>query len=103
MRGQLGGTGAASIAEATVMVGSFMFDFDTQTMVHCLKVPSEKFRDKLRQGDLDEREVEIQVSASPIGVEIMAPPGMEEMTSQLQGLFLQGFSLLTGSRLVHSR
>ena len=47
----------------------------------------EKFRDKLRQGDLDEREVEIQVSAAPIGVEIMAPPGMEEMTSQLQGLF----------------
>ncbi|MGB4335457.1 MAG: ATP-dependent protease ATPase subunit HslU [Chromatiaceae bacterium] len=47
----------------------------------------EKFRDKLRQGDLDEREVEIQVSASPIGVEIMAPPGMEEMTSQLQGIF----------------
>jgi len=47
----------------------------------------EKFRDKLRQGDLDEREVEIQVSASPIGVEIMAPPGMEEMTSQLQSLF----------------
>jgi ATP-dependent HslUV protease ATP-binding subunit HslU len=47
----------------------------------------EKFRDKLRQGALDEREVEIQVSASPIGVEIMAPPGMEEMTSQLQSLF----------------
>ena len=47
----------------------------------------EKFRDKLRQGDLDEREVEIQVSAAPIGVEIMAPPGMEEMTSQLQGIF----------------
>ena len=47
----------------------------------------EKFRDKLRQGDLDEREVEIQVSASPIGVEIMAPPGMEDMTSQLQSLF----------------
>ena len=47
----------------------------------------EKFRDKLRQGELDEREVEIQVSASPIGVEIMAPPGMEDMTSQLQSLF----------------
>ena len=47
----------------------------------------EKFRDKLRRGDLDEREVEIQVSASPIGVEIMAPPGMEDMTSQLQSLF----------------
>ena len=38
-------------------------------------------------GDLDDREIEIQVSASPLGVEIMAPPGMEEMTSQLQGLF----------------
>jgi len=47
----------------------------------------EKFRDKLRRGELDEKEIEIQVSATPIGVEIMAPPGMEEMTSQLQGLF----------------
>ncbi len=47
----------------------------------------EKFREKLRAGELDDREVEIQVSASPLGVEIMAPPGMEEMTSQLQGLF----------------
>ncbi|WP_133510819.1 ATP-dependent protease ATPase subunit HslU [Candidatus Thiosymbion oneisti] len=50
-------------------------------------VTREKFRDKLRRGDLDEKEIEIQVSATPIGVEIMAPPGMEEMTSQLQGLF----------------
>jgi ATP-dependent HslUV protease ATP-binding subunit HslU len=47
----------------------------------------EKFRDKVRRGDLDEREVELQVAVSPVGVEIMAPPGMEEMTSQLQGLF----------------
>ncbi len=46
-----------------------------------------KFRDKLRRGDLDGKEIEIQVSATSIGVEIMAPPGMEEMTSQLQGLF----------------
>ncbi|WP_193177447.1 lipoate--protein ligase family protein [Oricola nitratireducens] len=46
---KIGGTGAASIGEATVMVGSFMFDFDTETMARCLKVPSEKFRDKLRQ------------------------------------------------------
>ncbi len=46
---KIGGTGAASIAEATLMVGSFMFDFDTETMSKCLKVPSEKFRDKLRQ------------------------------------------------------
>jgi ATP-dependent HslUV protease ATP-binding subunit HslU len=47
----------------------------------------EKFRVKLRAGELDEREVELQVSAAPLGVEIMAPPGMEEMTNQLQGLF----------------
>jgi lipoate---protein ligase len=46
---KIGGTGAASIAEATCMVGSFMYDFDTATMARCLKVPSEKFRDKLRQ------------------------------------------------------
>ena len=47
---KIGGTGAASIGEATLMVGSFMYDFDTETMAKCLKVPSEKFRDKLRQG-----------------------------------------------------
>jgi lipoate-protein ligase A len=47
---KIGGTGAASIGEATVMAGSFMFDFDTETMAQCLKVPSEKFRDKLRAG-----------------------------------------------------
>ncbi len=46
---KIGGTGAASIGEATVMVGSFMFDFNTAEMARCLKVPSEKFRDKLRQ------------------------------------------------------
>ena len=46
-----------------------------------------KFREKLRNGELDDKEIEMEVSASPIGVEIMAPPGMEEMTSQLQGMF----------------
>jgi ATP-dependent HslUV protease ATP-binding subunit HslU len=50
-------------------------------------VTREKLRERLRRGELDEREIEIQVSASPLGVEIMAPPGMEEMTSQLQSLF----------------
>lgn len=45
------------------------------------------FRKKLRDGQLDDKEIEIEVSASPIGVEIMAPPGMEEMTNQLQSMF----------------
>ncbi|NBC47808.1 MAG: ATP-dependent protease ATPase subunit HslU [Gammaproteobacteria bacterium] len=47
----------------------------------------DKFRQKLRSGDLDDREIEIEVSQAPLGVEIMAPPGMEDMTNQLQGLF----------------
>lgn len=47
----------------------------------------QKFRKKLREGDLDDKEIEIEVNAPSVGVEIMAPPGMEEMTNQLQGMF----------------
>jgi ATP-dependent HslUV protease ATP-binding subunit HslU len=47
----------------------------------------QKFRKKLREGDLDQKEIEIEISGSSMGVEIMAPPGMEEMTSQLQNMF----------------
>ncbi len=47
----------------------------------------QKFRKMLREGALDEREVEVRLRQSTLGVEIMAPPGMEEMTSQLQGMF----------------
>ena len=47
----------------------------------------QRFRKLLREGKLDDKEVEIEVSAAGIGVEIFAPPGMEEMTSQLQGMF----------------
>ena len=45
------------------------------------------FRKKLREGELDDKEIEIELEANSIGVEIMAPPGMEEMTSQLQNMF----------------
>lgn len=45
------------------------------------------FRKKLREGQLDDKEIEIDVAAPQMGVEIMAPPGMEEMTNQLQGMF----------------
>lgn len=45
------------------------------------------FRKKLREGELDDKEIEIELAVSPVGVEIMAPPGMEEMTNQLQGMF----------------
>ena len=49
------------------------------------------FRKKLREGKLDDKEIELELAANQIGVEIMAPPGMEEMTSQLQNMF-QGMS-----------
>ncbi|MBS9423301.1 HslU--HslV peptidase ATPase subunit [Photorhabdus caribbeanensis] len=45
------------------------------------------FRKKLREGQLDDKEIEIDVATTPVGVEIMAPPGMEEMTNQLQSMF----------------
>ncbi len=45
------------------------------------------FRKKLREGDFDEQEIEIEIQTPSVGVEIMAPPGMEEMTSQLQNMF----------------
>ncbi len=44
------------------------------------------FRKQLREGLLDEKEIEIELTAVPVGVEIMAPPGMEEMTNQLQSM-----------------
>jgi ATP-dependent HslUV protease ATP-binding subunit HslU len=54
----------------------------------------QKFRKMLREGQLDEREIEIEVRALPMGVEIMAPAGMEDLTQQLQSMF----SNLGGSR-----
>jgi ATP-dependent HslUV protease ATP-binding subunit HslU len=54
----------------------------------------QKFRKKLREGELDERDIEIEVSAVPAQMEILAPPGMEELTQQIQGMFQN----LSGSR-----
>jgi ATP-dependent HslUV protease ATP-binding subunit HslU len=52
------------------------------------------FRKKLREGDLDDKEIDIEVKEASVGVEIMSPPGMEEMTNQLQNMF----SNLSGGR-----
>ena len=49
----------------------------------------QKFRKMLREGRLDDKEVEIEVSATPASMEIMAPPGMEDLTAQIQGMFQQ--------------
>lgn len=45
------------------------------------------FQEKLRSGELDNKEIEINLAVTPMGVEIMAPPGMEEMTNQIQSIF----------------
>ena len=53
------------------------------------------FRKKLREGDLDDKEIELELRTAPLGVEIMTPPGMEEMTNQLQGMFSSIYSRKT--------
>ncbi|MEW8207565.1 MAG: ATP-dependent protease ATPase subunit HslU [Candidatus Thiodiazotropha taylori] len=60
---------------------------DSETSSGVSSSTREKFRDKLRSGSMDDKEIEIEVNTTPVGVEIMAPPGMEDMTSQLQGMF----------------
>ena len=47
----------------------------------------QKFRKKLREGELNEKEIEIDISATQTQAEIFAPPGMEDLTSQIQGMF----------------
>ncbi|OOC48877.1 MULTISPECIES: ATP-dependent protease ATPase subunit HslU [Thioalkalivibrio] len=54
---------------------------------HANSETRQKLRKRLREGDMDEREIDIEVSQNPQGVEIMTPPGMEEMASQLQSMF----------------
>ncbi len=56
------------------------------------------FRKKLREGKLDDKEVELDLAAPQVGVEIMAPPGMEDMTSQLQSMFQNLSSEKTNKR-----
>ena len=63
------------------------FGMEDEHAVESESTTRQKFRKKLREGELNDKEIEVELSASPVGVEIMAPPGMEEMTSQLQGLF----------------
>ncbi|AGM40123.1 ATP-dependent protease ATP-binding subunit HslU [Spiribacter salinus M19-40] len=52
-----------------------------------LDATRQKMRKKLREGELDEREIEIDIRGQSAGMDIMAPPGMEQLTSQLQGMF----------------
>lgn len=77
---------------------SFEVDSNEQQDAKSENATRQKFRKKLREGNLDDKEIEVELAAPSVGVEIMAPPGMEEMTSQLQGMFQN----LTSSKK-HSR
>jgi ATP-dependent HslUV protease ATP-binding subunit HslU len=74
------------------------FNSEPEPMSESDSATRQKFRKKLREGELDDKEIEIELSASPVGVEIMSPPGMEEMTSQLQGMFQNMGSARTTTR-----
>jgi ATP-dependent HslUV protease ATP-binding subunit HslU len=62
-------------------------DAEKDTSAETNSATRQIFRKKLREGELDDKEIEIELSQAPMGVEIMAPPGMEEMTNQLQSMF----------------
>jgi ATP-dependent HslUV protease ATP-binding subunit HslU len=70
---------AALLPAARDFSGAAASDSDTATR--------QKFRKKLREGELDEKEIEIELSATQPHMEIFAPPGMEDLTSQIQGMF----------------
>ncbi|BBI01437.1 ATP-dependent protease ATP-binding subunit HslU [Buchnera aphidicola (Nipponaphis monzeni)] len=70
-----------------VLVPTVQNNWRTNEQNHRPLTTIQSFRKKLRDGKLDDKEIEINVSTVPIGVEIMAPPGMEELTNQLQSLF----------------
>ena len=62
-------------------------DADDSSPAESNSAARQVFRKKLREGELDDKEIEIKVSETTAGVEIMAPPGMEDMTSQLKSMF----------------
>jgi ATP-dependent HslUV protease ATP-binding subunit HslU len=76
------------------------FNSEPEPLSESDSVTRQKFRKKLREGELDDKEIEVELSGSPIGIEIMSPPGMEEMTSQLQGMFQNMGSKRTTTRKV---
>ena len=66
-------------------------------------VTRQRFRKMLREGKLDDRDVEVELTVAGVGVEIMTPPGMEEMASQLQGMFQNLAGRRTRSRRLKVR
>jgi ATP-dependent HslUV protease ATP-binding subunit HslU len=78
---------AADAAEERILDALLTPARDSETEAERDSTTRQVFRKKLREGSLDDKEIEIELSQITAGVEIMAPPGMEEMTSQLQNMF----------------
>ncbi len=74
--------------------------FGSELMTEEESTTRQRFRKMLREGKLDDKEITIDLNLPPVGVEIMAPPGMEELTSQLQGMFQHLGAARTRSRKV---
>ncbi len=88
---KIGGTGAAAIGNAEVLVGSFMFDFDFETMARVLKVPNEKFRDKIYQS--------LQEYMTTMKRELGAAPSAE----LVKNLYLQKCQEILGDEIVAAK
>ncbi|MFN4262091.1 MAG: lipoate--protein ligase [Thioalkalivibrionaceae bacterium] len=80
---KIGGTGAATIGDATLMVGSFLFDFPIDKMAQTLKVPSEKFRDKLHQGLKDYMTTLTRELGTPPDREVVKASFLEQVAAHL--------------------
>ncbi|HID81337.1 MAG TPA: ATP-dependent protease ATPase subunit HslU [Chromatiales bacterium] len=68
-------------------IGFFEEEGEEEKPVEEESATRQKLRKRLREGKLDDKEIEIEVEAMQMGIEIMTPPGMEDMTSQLQDMF----------------
>lgn len=77
---------AADIAEEKVL-SILLPSGEDDVVLDSMAATRQKMRKKLREGNLNDKEVEVDITTPSVGVEIMAPPGMEDMTNQLQGMF----------------
>jgi ATP-dependent HslUV protease ATP-binding subunit HslU len=78
---------ALDAAESRVLDALLPVARDSDDAEHSESSTRQLLRKKLREGSLDDRDIEIEVQPPKVGVEIMAPPGMEDMTSQIQNMF----------------
>ena len=84
VRDQAGEAAMERVLDILLPPARMMGEDDHESSINSTR---EKFRQMIIEGKFDDKEIEVELKAPSIGVEIMAPPGMEEMTNQLQGMF----------------